>query len=228
MKNLIAVGVGIVYAGRTMGIYKPAKTYGGEIVMGRLRSGILKAISGCVFGILMVMVTQTAFAYSAGASAGSGLEMEKTVSDDGSCGKTDVITVTWKTSLTYCYTATNTGTVTLTTHTLTDTVLVSILDGFTYELAPQVTMMVTATFDPPNVPGPLENCALWTAQGDDGVTAQAADCATVYLLAPTTVSISDLEVDYLVGYENSMVGIVFITLLGVGLAGRWRAMHKRK
>lgn len=173
-------------------------------------------VNGGALVLLLIVVVRPAGAQTDSAVPGFGLELVKTVSDDGSCGTADVITVTWKTSLTYCYTATNTGKVTWTTHTLTDTVLVSILDGFPYELAPQATMMVTATFDPPNVTGPLENCALWTAQDGTGDFAQATDCATVYLLAPTSVSLTGFDQGDRWWFWMPMIGFGFILLVGKG------------
>lgn len=120
------------------------------------------------------------------------IELLKTVSTDGNCGTTSVITTTWNTDVTYCYTVTNMGGVTLTTHTLTDTVLGTILQDFAYSLAPQASVAVTATYDPPNSYGTIENCALWTAMDDTGAPAAAEACATVNIVAPTDVSLTGL------------------------------------
>ena len=122
---------------------------------------------------LSLLFSVMALAQEGGNPAGqAAIELSKTASLDGNCGPSDVITVTWGTRVTFCYTATNTGSLTLTTHTLTDTLLGPILEESPAVLPPGASHWVTATWNAPNSWGPAEHCALWTATDPDGVATQ--------------------------------------------------------
>lgn len=155
------------------------------------------------------------------------VDLSKTASIEGSCGTTDVITVTWNTSVTFCYTATNTGSLTLTTHTLTDTLLGPILIDFAAELPPGASHSVTVTWDAPNSWGPLENCAVWTAGDPAGLTAQAEDCATVYILAPTSVGLVEVAGEGTAGHGAGYLWAVG-ALGGILVTASWRRWASRR
>jgi hypothetical protein len=135
------------------------------------------------------------FAYECDAQGEPDLVLTKTVSTDGTCGMTSAITTTWGTDVTYCYSVENMGTVTATTHTLTDTVLGTLLTDVPYDLGPGDTFVYTTTVTmaapPPPYPSDVTNCAIWTGMDAAGAPYQSNEaCATVTLQAPTDVSLS--------------------------------------
>lgn len=156
-----------------------------------------------------------------------GLVMTKTVSTDGSCGVSNTLTTTWHTAVTYCYTALNSGDVTFTTHTLTDTILGPILEDFPYTLAPQTTRTITASFDPANIPGPIKNCAKWTASDQtNGTTAMADDCATVVIVAPTDVNLTVFVVREQAHFSLLLGALIVLSSSVGGAALVWRKWRK--
>jgi uncharacterized repeat protein (TIGR01451 family) len=104
----------------------------------------------------------------------------KTVgTDPNACAATQAITVPVGQAVTYCYAVTNNGQGTLTTHTLTDTVLGTILNGFSYTLAPEATVFVTQTVV---ITQATTNVGYWTA--DDGVSSVAAASSAAVNVLP--------------------------------------------
>ncbi len=192
-----------------------------------IRSRWMVLVFPAVFA-LSLLFGVVVMAQEGGNPAGqAAIELSKTASLDGNCGPSDVITVTWGTRVTFCYTATNTGSLTLTTHTLTDTLLGPILEESPAVLPPGASHWVTATWNAPNSWGPAEHCALWTATDPDGVATQAEDCAMVYILAPTSVGLVD-------GLEGGTAGYGAVYLLLVGALGSilvtasWRRVASRR
>lgn len=103
----------------------------------------------------------------------------KTVgADPAVCAATTTITVTEGSDVTYCYNVENTGNVTFTTHTLTDTVLGTLLSNSTINLAPGASTFITAS---QNIITNTTNTASWTASAG-GYTATASASATVNTL----------------------------------------------
>ncbi len=77
--------------------------------------------------------------------------------------------------VTYCYTVENTGGITLTNHSLVDDQLGTILNNFSFNLAPSESIAITQTVQ---ITQTVVNSATWTA--DNGsFTATASDTATV-------------------------------------------------
>lgn len=155
------------------------------------------------------------------------ITLNKTAGLDSSCGLSDVITVTWGTRVTFCYTATNTGSLTLTTHTLTDTLLGPILEESPAVLPPGASHWVTATWNVPNGWGPIEHCAVWTAGDPDGLTAQAEDCTTAYILAPTSVGLVAVEEGIPAGHGTSYLWAAVI-VSGILITASWRRAASRR
>jgi hypothetical protein len=79
--------------------------------------------------------------------------------DPGTCGTSDVITVTAPTQVTYCYTINNTGVLTYTRHTLVDNRLGTILSDFPYSLGPGASAFLTQTA---TITTTTINTATWT------------------------------------------------------------------
>ncbi len=79
--------------------------------------------------------------------AAPGLNLVKTVgTDPAACAPTSSIVFPPEGgTAVYCYTATNTGNVTLSTHTLVDSELGTLLDGFAYSLAPLASVFITSS-----------------------------------------------------------------------------------
>ncbi|MDQ4077447.1 MAG: DUF4394 domain-containing protein, partial [Chloroflexota bacterium] len=109
---------------------------------------------------------------------GSHIALEKTVGTDPSiCATTDVITVTLGAEVTYCYEVTNTGNVTLTLHDLEDSELGTLLDDFSFTLAPGASVSITESA---TLSETATNTATWTAFNAGLVDeATATDTATV-------------------------------------------------
>jgi len=86
----------------------------------------------------------------------------------GVCATTSAITVTYGTTVYYCYTVQNTGNITLTDHYLTDDVLGTILASFTYTLTPGASInTVAAGLTISQVATQtVVNTAEWTAYAD--------------------------------------------------------------
>jgi hypothetical protein len=112
------------------------------------------------------------------------IEVAKTVGTDPAvCSTSDAISVLPGTEVYYCYAVTNTGDVTLNLHDLVDSELGTILDDFSFPLAPGASvdtvaagLTLSATIEADTV-----NTATWTAFNDAIVTASAMDSAAVYV-----------------------------------------------
>lgn len=110
------------------------------------------------------------------------LALTTTLSLDGSCGVTDVLTVTTGTAVTTCYTVKNTGQVTLTSHSLVDGSLpVPLPNGGELTLAPQASLSVTNTAV---VTQSRVSTATWAAQTGLPETVQASDVTSITAVAP--------------------------------------------
>jgi hypothetical protein len=92
--------------------------------------------------------------------------------------------------VTYCYTVQNTGEVTFTNHTLTDTVLGTLLNNEPIVLGPGATYFITQTS---LITETTVNTAYWTAFEVNGAPTTASDSATVTQEAPTDVNISRFD-----------------------------------
>ncbi|MCA9990424.1 MAG: hypothetical protein KDE29_05420, partial [Anaerolineales bacterium] len=165
------------------------------------------------------------FAYECDAQGEPDLVLTKTVSTDGTCGMTSAITTTWGTDVTYCYSVENMGTVTATTHTLTDTVLGTLLTDVPYDLGPGDTFVYTTTVTmaapPPPYPSDVTNCAIWTGMDAAGAPYQSNEaCATVTLQAPTDVSLS--------GFAGETGRVLWPMMLVVALVGVGAAFVLRR
>jgi len=113
------------------------------------------------------------------------ISVDKTVGTDANiCAATDSIAVPAGTDVTYCYEVTNTGTVTLTRHTLLDSELGTLLNDFSYSLAPGASAFLTNTV---NITQTTVNTATWTAFNPgptDVVTATDSATVNVVQLGP--------------------------------------------
>lgn len=108
--------------------------------------------------------------------------MTKTVGTDaGVCATTDNITVVAGTDVYYCYTVTNTGKVALPLHDLVDDQLGTLLDDFSFDLAPgaSVNTVAAGAVISATANANVTNTAVWTAFVDADVTASFTDTATV-------------------------------------------------
>ncbi len=115
----------------------------------------------------------------------------KTVGTDPNiCASTSTLTVTQGTTVYYCYEVTNMGGVTFTTHTLTDSVLGTLLNNFAYDLAPSASAFITqSTVITQNT----TNVAYWTAT--DGVnTATVSASASVFAVTDQAIAVNPAAV----------------------------------
>ncbi|GAB4580555.1 MAG: hypothetical protein Fur0022_32970 [Anaerolineales bacterium] len=107
----------------------------------------------------------------------------------GLCATTDVITVTYGTNVTYCYTVENTGGTTLNMHTLTDSALGPLFSNLSYPLGPgEVVSYTTST--------PLYvttvNTATWEAFNPGGYSFSAVPFTWVEIMTTgTPLGLSD-------------------------------------
>lgn len=146
------------------------------------------------------------------------VSLSKTVSTDGTCGSDTSLTVDWSQSVTYCYTVTNTSGYTFTVHDLVDDKLGTLLSDFNYELAPLAATAILQTIDVPNESGDITNCATWTADDGNSNVATAQACATITVVAPTSVSLSGVD-----GQRGGLIvpaGLFMLVVLLVGY--KWR------
>lgn len=105
------------------------------------------------------------------------INLNLTLSTDGSCGTSQHLTVPEGTPVTYCYTVSNVAPVTVTTHTLVDNVFGPLLTDWVYTLAPGSTTSYSLT-----VPATQSatHLATWTANG----SAAAHTAATLTVTHP--------------------------------------------
>lgn len=105
------------------------------------------------------------------------LLLEKTVGiNPNACASSDVIFLNPGTKATYCYLVTNTGDHALEVHTLEDSQLGVILNGFAYTLYPDASAFLTQTV---SILTSVTNTATWTAWTESGAEASYSDSATV-------------------------------------------------
>ncbi|MBE7528667.1 MAG: hypothetical protein HND44_02430 [Chloroflexi bacterium] len=146
-------------------------------------------------------------------SGGPAIDLEKTVSTDGSCGNVDALTVDYGTDVTYCYTVTNTGTVTLTSHTLVDDQLGDILTDFPYSLAPGASVFITETAV---LTQTTTNTAIWTAT--DGVdSASDVDSATVTVVSTPVIDVAPESLTSVQGPDTTTTELLTISNVGTGI-----------
>lgn len=151
------------------------------------------------------------------------IALEKTVSTDGSCGATNEVTAAWGSEVTHCYTVTNTGNAMLDTHTLTDDVLGTLLNGVAYDLQPgdSYVYTTTVTLTPPAPPFPSVevSCGTWEAsQGNLSATSNES-CVTVNIAAPTDVSLSGFG-SVAAGMPAVWLAATLVLVAGLALALR--------
>jgi cysteine-rich repeat protein len=109
------------------------------------------------------------------------IELDKTVSKDGSCPGTDTISVPNGTEVTYCYKVTNNSPITLTVHALEDSVLGSIFPGIlTTDIGPNGGMFITSSTY--TIGAMTMNVATWTSTiTGDGRGITDTDSAKVFI-----------------------------------------------
>ena len=141
------------------------------------------------------------------------INVAKTVSDDGSCGASNTISIPYGATVTYCYQVENTGNVTLTHHTVVDDMLGTVLGpAAPYSLAPGATYAFTTT-DVLNA-NSVTNVATWTAFiSGTQVTASGTATATV-TGTPTDVSLTEFA-----GQSGNTMWIVLVAVGMVMFAG---------
>lgn len=133
----------------------------------------------------------TAETFSAGAwfpQAVAAVTMAKTVGTDlSSCAVSDTISVVAGSTVAYCYTIFNTGNITLTRHDLVDSELGTLLNNFSYALAPGASAFLTVS---EVIVANTVNTATWTAY-NPGPTdvVSATDIATVTVTIPPAPAI---------------------------------------
>jgi hypothetical protein len=110
--------------------------------------------------------------------ANPSIDLDVTLSTDGSCGISDTLTVAPGTMVYYCYTVTNTGNVMLPTHNITDTVWGHI-DTFTYNLFPGASESVIHA---QTVNAEVTSTATWAASNADMGMSAEADATTTILM----------------------------------------------
>ncbi|MBK9049686.1 MAG: hypothetical protein IPL78_01825 [Chloroflexi bacterium] len=127
------------------------------------------------------------------ASAGlPSIALTKTVgTDPASCATTTSISADYGSTVYYCYTVENTGNVTLTHHTVTDSVLGTVLGpGFVYNLAPSASAFITESYV--LMTDTITNDALWTAYISGTNTVATATASATVTGLPTDVSLSSI------------------------------------
>ena len=127
------------------------------------------------------------------ASAGlPSIALTKTVgTDPASCATTTSISADYGSTVYYCYTVENTGNVTLTHHTVTDSVLGTVLGpGFVYNLASSASAFITESYV--LMTDTITNDALWTAYISGTNTVATATASATVTGLPTDVSLSSI------------------------------------
>jgi hypothetical protein len=110
------------------------------------------------------------------------LAVEKTVSDDGTCGAGNTLEVPPGTEVTYCYTMTNTGEVDFIAHEVDDDQLGLITGGIiTVTVAPGESYSVTAAI---TLTESVTNTVVWTSFAEGGGSAAATATASVTVVSP--------------------------------------------
>jgi hypothetical protein len=120
------------------------------------------------------------------------IALTKTVgTDPASCATTTSISADYGSTVYYCYTVVNTGNVTLTHHTVTDSVLGTVLGpGFVYSLAPSASAFITESYV--LMTNTVTNDALWTAYISGTNTVATATASATVTGLPTDVSLSNM------------------------------------
>jgi hypothetical protein len=124
----------------------------------------------------------------------SSIVFNKTVGTNPStCAATTSIMVLTGTEVTYCYEVTNTGNLTMTLHTLEDDQLGTLLNNFSYSLAPNASTFVTQTA---TITQDVTNNATWTAfnAGPSDVVSATAS-ASVNVVAPAITMVKTVGTD---------------------------------
>jgi hypothetical protein len=128
-----------------------------------------------------------------GSAGGSpSIALTKTVgTDPGSCATTTSISVDYGSTVYYCYTVVNTGNVTLTHHTVTDSILGTVLGpDFVYTLVPSASAFITESYV--LMTNTVTNDALWTASISGTNTVATATASATVTGLPTDVSLSSI------------------------------------
>ena len=135
------------------------------------------------------------------------IALNKTVSDDGSCGTSNTISVPDGTMVTYCYTITNTGNVDYDTHMVMDDQLGMVLPTTSYLLAAGETYSFTtsAVFSG----GVVTNTATWTAWITGTTIMTEATASATVTGSPTDVVLTSF------GGNGSIVWLLPVATLAV-------------
>lgn len=152
-----------------------------------------------------------------------GISLDKTVgTDPATCADTDAIEVDTlgdPVDVVYCYTVRNTGDFTLSLHTLNDSHLGNLLDGFEYVLSPGASVFITETAQ---LAATTTNTATWTAYNEgptEVVSATDSATVTVNLLAPA-IEVSPTETSVAAGQNTTSKRVLTISNPG-GAALEW-------
>ncbi len=149
-------------------------------------SSAIDAGSGAVQGFPFMVIG------SVNSSQAPAITLAKTVGTDAnSCATTTSISVDYGSTVYYCYTVENTGNVTLTHHTLTDSVLGTVIGpGFAYTLVPSASAFITESYV--LMTDTITNDALWTAYISGTNTVATATASATVTGLPTDVSLSSI------------------------------------
>lgn len=143
-----------------------------------------------------------------------------TVSDDGSCGTSNTISVPENSTVTYCYQVTNTGNITYDTHMVMDDQQGTVLPTTAYELAPGESFSFTQ--DAPFTNGVLTSMMTWTAWvSGTGVAATGVATATVSA-QPTDVVLTSFAGNGTTLWTLPLVSLSVLVVLAAAMVLRRR------
>ena len=155
----------------------------------------------------------------AGFTISNSIAADLTVSDDGSCGASNTISVPDNTVVTYCYQVTNTGNITYNTH-LVENQSGTVLPPTAYDLAPGASYAFTenVTF----VSGVATTVMTWTA-GISGTGIVAADVATATVTSqPTDVVLTSFAGGDSTVWVLPLVSMAVLVVLAAAMVLRRR------
>ncbi|NUM46156.1 MAG: DUF4397 domain-containing protein [Anaerolineales bacterium] len=161
----------------------------------------------------------TAFSFTTVTNPVADIVLTKTVGTVPTlCAVTDVITVTFGTDVTYCYSVENTGDLTLDLHTLTDSELGSLFTGLPYALVPGGTAFVTTTV---TINATVVNTATWEAYNPAGYTLDDTAPFNWVDISPTGTALNltdDSEANVTLPFQFTYYGVTS-NLIRVGNNG---------
>lgn len=155
---------------------------------------------------------------TAGPVAAPSINVAKTVSDDGSCGVSNTISVPYGSVVTYCYQVENTGDITLTQHTVVDDMLGTLLSAAPYDLAPGGTFSFTTDYT--LTVESVTNVMTWTAFITGTQVSASGSASATVTGQPTDVSLTAFS------GQNAASGLLILLVAGslllMGIALRVR------